>query len=307
MNDSDAQDEPRVLWDNLSSHQADQYALVLAAAGIPYRFRRSGWGWTLEVMERDAPRAIEEVEQFNLENPLLEDHRPRSSQSLPHAPLTLTGVAAAMLLLAFHLATSRAGTHQAVIMEAGAHAARILDGEYWRTVTALTLHADARHLAGNMLGIAVFGTLLCQRVGVGAAWLLIVLAGAGGNLLNAWLHQAGFLSIGASTAVFAAVGLLGGVRVFPMEEAQGPAVSERSGPRSWLLPMGAALGLLAMLGSDVQTDIGAHLMGCVVGFGLGAGYSLLGPRQLSEARQNHLLLAALGLIAGAWWLVFKGS
>ncbi|WP_051434780.1 rhomboid family intramembrane serine protease [Desulfonatronum lacustre] len=301
MNDFTAQDEPRSLWDNLTSHQADRYALVLAAAGIPYRFRRSGWGWTLEVLERDVSRAVTEIEQFNLENPLLEDHRQRPAPFLPPPPQTLTGAAAALLLLVFHLVTSRNGAHEAMIMEAGAHAARILEGEYWRTVTALTLHADARHLAGNMLGIAVFGTLLCRRVGVGAAWLLIVLAGAGGNLLNAWLHQTGFLSIGASTAVFAAVGLLGGVRVFPMEGA------EYSGPRSWLLPVGAAFGLLAMLGSDVQTDIGAHLMGCVVGFVLGIAYTLMGPRHVSETRQNHLLLVALAVIAGSWWLVLEGS
>ncbi|TVQ96429.1 MAG: rhomboid family intramembrane serine protease [Desulfovibrionales bacterium] len=307
MSSYDAQDEPHALWENLSSQQADRYALVLAAAGIPYRFRRSGWGWTLEVLERDAPRAALEIEQFNLENPLLEDHRQLASQSSPPAPLTLTGVAAALLLLVFHLVTSRDGAHEAMIMEAGAHAARILDGEYWRTVTALTLHADARHLAGNMLGIAVFGTLVCRRVGVGAAWLLIVLAGAGGNLLNAWLHQTGFISIGASTAVFAAVGLLGGVRVFPMEGTRGSAGTEQSGFRAWLLPMGAALGLLAMLGSDVQTDIGAHLMGCVVGFALGVGYSLVVPSQPGEARQNHLLLAALALVAGSWWLVLEGA
>ena len=301
MNDFGSQGETRELWENLSSQQADQYALVLAAAGIPYWFRRSGWGWTLEVLEQDAPRAAVEIEQFNLENPIQEDCQALPAQPLPPPIQTLTGLGAALLLLVFHVVTSGYGAHDAVIRAAGANAARILDGEYWRAVTALTLHADARHLAGNMLGIAVFGTLLCRRVGVGAAWLLILLAGAGGNLLNAWLHQSGFLSIGASTAVFAAVGLLGGVRVFPMEE------SGVSGHRSWMLPLGAALGLLAMLGSDVQTDIGAHLMGCVTGFGLGIAHGLLGPRQLSEARQNHLLLTTLVLIAVSWWLVLEGG
>ncbi|SDB29354.1 Membrane associated serine protease, rhomboid family [Desulfonatronum thiosulfatophilum] len=301
MNDFGPRDETRVILENLTSDQADQFALVLSSADIDYRFRRSGWGWSLEVAEDDAAQAEIQIEQYLRENPDATGSFSIPTLPVQPAPPTMTGLAAALLLLAFHMATSRDGAHQNIILEAGAHAARILEGEYWRTITALTLHADSRHLAGNMLGIAVFGTFLCRRVGVGAAWLLILLAGAGGNLVNAWLHQSGFLSIGASTAVFGAVGLLGGVRVFPAEG------SDDNRPRSWILPLGAALGLLAMLGSDVQTDIGAHLMGCLAGFCLGIGYTLLGPRHLSETRQNHLLLLTLAILAASWWRALTGS
>lgn len=301
MNDFNNSEEVRALWENLPSDQADLFALILASAGIAYRFRRSGWGWTLEVTQDDAPRAMSEVRQYFQENPPSPAPSSLSASFDQPAPQTLTGLGAAILLLVFHVVTVRDGAHDKLILEAGAHAARILDGEYWRTVTALTLHADARHLAGNMLGIAVFGTFVCRRIGVGAAWLLILLAGAGGNLLNAWLHQGGFLSIGASTAVFGAVGLLGGVGVFQSHDQRG------SRPVSWFLPLGAALGLLAMLGTDVQTDIGAHLMGCLVGFCLGLGYATFGPRQLSETRQNHLLLLTLGLLVSAWWRVLTGD
>jgi rhomboid protease GluP len=289
--------EAVALSSDLSSDQADQYALVLAAAGIDYRFQRSGWGWTLNVDSDEADRARFEVDAYLRENPPPASPDGHHSSTRQAYPPTITGLAAALLLLVFHLATVRHGAHESFIQEAGASAAKILDGEYWRTITALTLHADARHLAGNMLGLAVFGTFLCRRVGFGAAWLLIVLAGAGGNLLNAWLHQTGFLSIGASTAVFGAVGLLGGVRILPRDgSAQSPT-------GSWLAPLGAALGLLAMLGTDIQTDIGAHLMGCLVGMVLGLGYARLGPRHLDDQGQAGLLLAALMLLGWAWWRV----
>lgn len=274
------------------------YALVLAAARIDYRFHKMSWGWSLEVPESEADHAWDEIERFLQENPPV----PEPFEPQAAASRTLTGIVAALMLLAFHVATTRHGTHEAFIFQAGASAEHILKGEYWRTVTALTLHSDAKHLAGNMLAIAVFGTLLCKRIGYGAAWLMITLAGAGGNLLNAWLHQAQHLSIGASTAVFGAVGLLGGIGIPQASRGPRPGIF---GPRfsrsgSWLLPLGAALGLLAVLGSDAQTDLGAHLFGCLCGLVLGALYAIRFPKPLDEGPQMLFLLTTLALLVGAW-------
>lgn len=299
--DGGVQDQTQVLGENLSWEEADAHALVLASARIHYRFRRSGWGWCLEVAAADAARAQAEIERFHRENPPVQESAP----SPPVASGTMTGIVAALVLLSFHLATTRQGAHEMFILQAGASAEHILNGEYWRAITALTLHGDVKHLAGNMLAIAVFGTLLCKRIGHGAAWLLIVLAGAGGNLLNAWLHQSHHLSIGASTAVFGAVGLLGGIRLpsGTREAAHGGTATWRALARAWVLPVGAALGLLAMLGSDAQTDLGAHLFGCLSGLFLGALYASRFPRLLDGATQMLLMLAALTLVGGSWWRV----
>lgn len=258
----------------------------------------------MEVAAADAARAQAEIERFHHENPPVQGGG-ESAASPAGANRTMTGIMAALVLLSFHVATTRHGAHEMFILQAGASAEHILNGEYWRTVTALTLHGDVKHLAGNMLAIAVFGTLLCQRIGHGAAWLLIVLAGAGGNLLNAWLHQSHHLSIGASTAVFGAVGLLGGIRLPSgmREAAHGGAQARRSLARAWLLPLGAALGLLAVLGSDAQTDLGAHLFGCLSGLFLGGLYASRFPRPLDEGTQMLLLLTALALVGGSWWRV----
>lgn len=300
-NDGGFQDQAHVLGENLSWEEADAHALVLASARIHYRFRRSGWGWSLEVAAADAAQAQAEIERFQRENPPVQD----SSASSPAASGTMTGIVAALVLLSFHVVTTRHGAHEVFILQAGASAEHILNGEYWRTITALTLHSDVKHLAGNMLAIAVFGTLLCKRIGHGAAWLLIVLAGAGGNLLNAWLHQGHHLSVGASTAVFGAVGLLGGIRL-PLgtrEAVHGGAATWRSLVKAWVLPLGAALGLLAMLGSDAQTDLGAHLFGCLSGLFLGALYASRFSRPLEEGTQMLLMFAALTLVGWSWWRV----
>ncbi len=88
------------------------------------------------------------------------------------------------------------------------HAGLIREGEWWRAVTALGLHADAVHLAGNMVFGIVFGFLAGELLGWGLAWFGMLLAGALGNALNAFVQAPGHTSIGASTAVFATLGIL---------------------------------------------------------------------------------------------------
>src|SRR5205809_421801 len=65
----------------------------------------------------------------------------------------------------------------------------ILHGQWWRTVTALTLHADASHLAANLATGLLFAAFVIPRLGAGFTWLAILLSGALGNALNAWGYR----------------------------------------------------------------------------------------------------------------------
>ena len=76
------------------------------------------------------------------------------------------------------------------------HAAAVLDGDWWRTVTALTLHGDLGHLLGNTLFGIVFGWFIGRYLGSGFGWLLIVAAGAIANYCNAMLQPEAFRAIG---------------------------------------------------------------------------------------------------------------
>ena len=82
----------------------------------------------------------------------------------------------------------------------------ILDGELWRAVTALTLHADGAHVAGNAVLGAVFGSAVSRSLGPGVALAWVIAAGTLGNFINAWKHTDSHVSVGASTAVLGAVG-----------------------------------------------------------------------------------------------------
>src|SRR5207253_8132371 len=110
----------------------------------------------------------------------------------------------AAALWAFYVVTGPAWRESAWARVGAADAARVLHGEPWRAVTALTLHADAAHLLGNVVSCAVFVTALARLVGVGVAGFAVLVAGTIGNLLAAALRRAGHTSVGASTAIFGA-------------------------------------------------------------------------------------------------------
>lgn len=165
--------------------------------------------------------------------------------------------------------------------------------EWYRVVTALTLHADSRHLLGNIAFGAVFLTLLCRRVGLGVGVFLTVAGGAAGNVCNALFRPVSFVSLGFSTALFASVGALSGSLALEHHRRRGKA----------LAPLAAGAALLAMLGTEGErVDYAAHIWGLLAGFGLGAAAQYRRNRkEFSPAAQWMLGLGALAGIGLCWW------
>ena len=126
--------------------------------------------------------------------------------------ISLSGLFVSLLLFTVHAAVVTSSAPGDYITQFGANARRIMGGEAYRCVTALLLHADGAHLAGNMVALVLFGDVLCQIAGVGVTWMMILVCGTLGNLINAAFHETGHLSIGASTSVFGAVGMLCAIR-----------------------------------------------------------------------------------------------
>ena len=265
--------------------EVNEWALVLASVGVPYRMEETAVSWRLLVAPWDVDRARAALDAYGRD----EQRRPAP----PSAPVeygpTRVGVYAALLLVAFYAASG--GERSAgPWFEAGrAAAARIREGELWRALTALTLHNGAAHLAGNMAGAVVFVTAVGRALGPGLAAALVLAAGAGGNLLNAFVRPPGHLSVGASTAVFGAIGILGGL-----------AASRRRWTRRRWVPVAGAVALLALLGTDAQADLGAHVCGLGVGVVLGVATGFGEQRPPGPAVPAGLALATLAALAGAW-------
>ncbi len=141
-------------------------------------------------------------------------------------------------------------------------------GEWWRPFTSLFLHADVPHLLGNLISGVFFCTLVSKSIGPVRGWLWILICGTLGNLSTSLTtYPEPFLSIGASTAVFASLGILAGF---------GLAVLLHHHSRlPWLRiisPVLAGVVVLGMIGgnsTDGQTDVLGHVFGFAAGLPTG--------------------------------------
>jgi rhomboid protease GluP len=197
-----------LLFNNLTDAEADAYGLVLSASGISYRAAREPDGWDIYVPETAQAEALIAVDQYLRENQPIQR---AAGTRLHEYGKTLSGLWASLIVLGFHVVISSSPHRAALVKIYGSAARAILEGELYRAVTSLMIHTNAAHLAGNMVGLALFGTAVCQIAGPGVGWLMILGTGATGNLINAWFYYGRqHLSVGASTAVFGAVGILAG-------------------------------------------------------------------------------------------------
>ncbi len=275
--------------------ELDAWLLVLEAEGRAYRLGRDDGGRPLLLLpEEGAEATIAALRAWRDEN--------RPPNPLPpakgHPGAWRLGLAWLLTLAGLFALSGEASTGSAWQREGAALAGRLLAGEPYRAVTALTLHADLGHLLANLLSGTLLATAVARALGPGLGALGLVAAGTGGNLLAALLRPEQQASIGASTAVFGAVGLLAGL-AWDRRHRAGWA-----GQGLWL-PLAAGLGLLALLGSNPDTDVLAHALGFVAGIPLGLAAGRLeeaGPRGLQAAAGTGAAL----LLAGGWWAALGG-
>jgi membrane associated rhomboid family serine protease len=282
--------------------RAEEWALVLASQGISSRVLPGDAGYRLEVDPADRARARAALTAYERENAPRPGEPVATDTPEPVGEPGLAGVWVALVLLGCHALATRAAFHEAAYARGVADAHAILAGEWWRTITALFLHADLAHVAGNALFGVYFVSAVTRSLGPGLGLATVLAAGALGNALNAVGHPGGHASLGASTAVFGAIGILAGRAL---------ARRNRSGLRGarLLLPVGAGLGLLGMLGtSGARVDLFAHIYGLLAGGLLGVVTQLvLHHRRPGPWAQAAWGAGVLGVLAGAFTLAARGA
>jgi rhomboid protease GluP len=303
--------QPQAAWIEVSrsrdARAIRHQVLTLQATGIASGILEVSGEQVLVVRDHDARAAAAELERYRGENvgwPPKESYPAAVSQGI-HATIAFAG----LLVLYYTFQESwRFGVDWETLGRADA--VKIRAGEWWRAVTALTLHADMAHLAGNVVFGAALGVILAQSIGVGLAWWSVLVAGTLGNYANAWLQDVSHRSLGASTAVFGALGV---------QVAYEYARRTELGYKRWRrwVPVIMGFGLLAWLGAGgvhvedprsleglERVDIGAHGLGFAVGGLIGLGVARIPRRELrmSNARQAVLCGAAMAADVGAWAL-----
>jgi len=267
-----------------------EYSLVLEARGIEHETEEEEGSWVLSVPVEVRHRAYEELSRYSVER--------RVRRSVPEVVQPHAGAAIGVFLYVLILLVTAYCAGNATFgvdwlslgsLDAGAR------GEWWRAITALTLHLDQEHLLGNVLFGAVAGIAASRLLGPGVAWASILGAAALANYAEILITPITHRAVGASTAVFAALGLLSGM-------AWRQRLTQRE--RLWYrwAPLIAGICLLTLLGAGTaHVDVLGHALGFI--FGLGVGWVCVRTGVPNNRNHRVQLIAGVGAaltVCAAW-------
>lgn len=280
---------------------------VLASQKISYRVEYLQGEQSLIIAEQDAPRVQQELTLYE-QNTAAWRKRclPEETDLFLLSPTAFwSAVLFFSLLLRFHqlLNNTAADWQSRGLWNAGL----IRQGEWWRCLTALSLHGDYAHLIGNLFWGCMLLTLTAGEIGVGWGILLMLIAGALGNLFNALLlSQVDYQALGASTMVFGLLGILSGRTTLKthLQQAAGKGILQQF--RLWI-PLLAGFAVLSLWGTAPGSDLPGHLTGFLCGILLGLLSGLLPPALFAMGWQLLAGAVAAALLPLAWHLAWLGG
>jgi rhomboid protease GluP len=269
-----------------------EFSLVLEAKAIEHEVLQGADSWALSVAPSMVYRAHEEISRYSAERRLPRSI-PKRAQAFNGAAIGAIGYVLILLITAYCAGVGLFGVDwlSSGALDAGA------GHEWWRALTALTLHLDQEHLLGNLMFGVFAGIAAGRLLGPGVAWASILAAGALANYVEILIAPATHRAVGASTAVFAALGLLAGL-------AWRQQLTQRE--RRWhaSAPLIAGICLLTLLGAGTaHVDVLGHGLGFLFGVGVGWLYARAEfPRNRGKRLQIAAGLGAALLVCMAWLL-----
>jgi membrane associated rhomboid family serine protease len=286
--------EPIFLTHARSRRQAMDWALVLASQGIEAIVNDAEAGWELLVPPADYEKALEALEQYRREN-----------QSAGWKPPPIDtgatfhwgglGWAAAIAAFYYWSAIRFPEARQAGVVDGDQVAA----GQWWRLLTAVTLHENPTHLVANATAGTIFLGLAMARFGAGVALLASFAAGVAGNVAGLLIYSRPNQSLGASGMVMGALGLITAQSF--SEWRRHPA-----GGRFIFRAFAAGALILVLLGFDPKSDIVAHMGGFLAGVLAGWALGLIRPERLRRAPVSAGAAVVLAiLVLTAWRLALR--
>jgi len=281
--------------------QAEEWRFVLRAVNITSSIVSTiDHRVVLMVPYRDVRRAQRELAEYEQENRDRSTRRP--IKDVPLYRRSLWALAMVASLSVFFSVTGPASEGSRWFRVGTANTNAILSGAVHQAVTALTLHSDIKHLLGNVMLGAILFAVLHRRFGPGLGSLVVLLSGFAGNLMNAAWHGTAHRSIGASTAIMGALGVLAASQLV-MNRARRPTAKAVI---TWA-PIVAGGALLGMFGASATSDLHAHGFGFLSGLILGLLFAYpLRHRDTPLPIWFNLLLgiATVGIVVAAWAVAF---
>ncbi len=279
-----------VVFQSAARKACEERALVVQTIGIAaFVAAGSGDGWSLFVPRAMVDPARTEIEQYEQDRTVHDSSgAPRAASANPHGIAATLSFAIALAVVFqiqsydyYGLDWTRIGH-----LRGGAR----LFSHGWSVITSIFLHADFEHLISNLFFGGLLAFFLGREVGAGCALLFAILCAMVAGTMDALLHGNQFRALGASMAVFAMVGMLGGLAM-------------RRQPRAGLRrysPLVAALMLLGLYGTSENSDVVGHSLGWSAGAFAGAWWGRRPSLRLGPAHQWLCAGAAFVLSVSAW-------
>lgn len=248
-----------ILFANLDAARTDLVVLILSSQEIRSNIKYRTDTFDILVSPVDISKALRAVTTYDRENKFFRTRLQQSDLKLSSFK-SYTAFAIMILISVIHILCIEYGIHEQIILRFGASSFFIQQGDTFRAVTALFLHTDTSHLLGNIAGMLIFAAPLISVAGFGKGSFLLLASGTTGNLITAWMHQTVRISIGSSTAVMGAAGLLAAYQM----------TQKKSFSINIFMPLLAAATLVGLFSQGENTNLSAHVFGFLSGlvFGL---------------------------------------
>jgi rhomboid protease GluP len=241
--------------------------------------------------------------------------KPRPSWAVAPATYLLVGINCAVFVAMVARGVSVVAPTTGQLMHWGADNAGnvLINGEWWRIVTAMFVHVGILHLATNMWCLWNLGLLAEPLMGSLGTLAVYILTGAAGNMLSTLVNWALYhnsqggplfpVGAGASGAVFGIAGAL--IVLLKSHRLPVPPNELKKLRRSviYFAALNLVLGLSISVGNSVahsglNIDNMAHLGGCTCGLLFAAPMvpRLGSPRRLFETRLRISTAMVVGLL-----------
>ncbi|MCB9555471.1 MAG: rhomboid family intramembrane serine protease [Deltaproteobacteria bacterium] len=252
--------------------EAQAAAFTLQASGIEVRVDRRANGQAIFAL-LVAADAVDQARTILAEE-TRRSQQPQREPAPTAVPLYWV-VGLLVVNICIWILTERFGgsTARATLLAFGAaQTAAFSAGQYWRMLTAVFLHNGLGHLLGNSVGLLLFGALAQNACGPGVFYAAYLSSGIFGNLVSNSFGSPSAVRVGASGAIFGALGIIAGKRIRQL----------RSGEQSRFSVWHVFAMLIAyygfVVGASRQTDHAAHLGGLCAGLVWGIALPSTRPR-----------------------------
>ena len=290
-----------------SEQHALEWSAVLDSQNIPYMMHQidGGEGVLFILSEKNFRQAIANIDAYESERSFFERFQELYSSS-SYTPIRFKRAVPTVFIVAvftlFYFFSGPAEMKNIWHTRGMLSAKFFSDLQWWNPVTALTLHADFSHLAGNMLFFLVFGTAAAVQAGAGASLFFILLSGVLGNLTTLWIFgDRVYNALGFSTAVFGILGMLAVLKL--MENLR----TTRILSVSFWIPLLAATAIFGLTGGSGGSDLSGHFFGFLWGGILGVPLHFIAKYRKNMILQGVMFFSSLAIVVTAWYYAIHAA